>query len=561
MIHVPWTIWRYAIVEMWRLLLVTTAIIVIVISFAMTVKFFADGRLSLVDAIPFMRVTIVPMLQYAVPFAAGFAATLTYHRMAQDNERTAAHGGGIGHAALLAPAAVTGLILALVLFFIVQFTIPRHLRAMEEIVGKSVSKLIVNSVRQREAIHHERIMVFADEVSALPREGGAERLVLFGVMVAETDRDGRITGEASARRAWVRLSGQPREASATQRGMTQVSVTLEDVVGRGTAHRGESARQTFEWAVASPFDDDPKYLTWPSLRASRDDPAGYYNMIEVRRQRLAYHIGERDVTGAIRGALRAEHRATLLHGEDYTIIIRAASMRWTGVRWELDPAPGQSGRIIIERLPMRQGVPDASRGVIYQAQSAGLVTDVGLEQSWTGTLPLHLSMERVTTTTASGESAGNLESVQFRELRFLARRDPMPELLAMDVESIQEAARQRLEATGDDPFIRAPAEDLARRLKKLDREIVSKQHERWAAAASCLVMVLAGAVTALRLGAGMPLIVYLWSFFPALATLLTISTGQHVTHNMGTYGLLVLWGGVGALAAYTAWAYLLLRRH
>lgn len=559
MMRAPWTIWRFALVELWRLLALTTAVIVVVISFSLTVKFFAEGRLSTMDAIVFMRLTVIPMLQYALPFAAGFAATLTYHRMSQDNERIAAHGGGIGHASLLVPAAVTGVALALILALLVQFAIPRYLRAMQDVVGQSVSKLIVSSVRKREAIHHERFMVYADDVKALPNEGGAERLVLFGVVVAETDREGRVTGEASARRAWVSLSSRPPEESATRRGMTRVSVVLEDVVGRGATHRGEFARQTFEWAAPGPFDDDPKYLNWAELRASRDDPARYYNMIESRRQQLAYHIGEREVTGAIRGALRSEHRATLVSEDGQTFIIRAAWMDWTGKRWELKPVAGQR-RITVERMPGTIASPDASRATIFQAATGGLVTDVGLEPSWTGSLPLHLSLESIAVTTASGEPAGSLESLQFRNLKFLARRDPMPELLAMECEALLSLAAERL-AAREDAFIRMPAEDLRARLVKLDREIVSKQHERWAAAAACLVMVLAGAVTSLRLGGQMPLTVYLWSFFPALATLLTISTGQHITHHMGLHGLVVLWGGVGGLAAYTLGAYVLLRRH
>ncbi len=557
MLNLPWTIWRFAIVELWRLIALTTAVVVIVIAFALTVKFFAEGKLSPLDAILFMRLTAIPMLQYALPFAAGFAATLTYHRMAQDNERIAAHGSGIGHAALLAPAAVTGLVLAVVLGVLVQFTIPRYLRDMQDIVSESVSKMIVTSVRNREAMVHERFMVFADDVRTQPSEGGAERLVLFGVLVAELDSDGRVSGEASARRAWVTLSSRSREETGTRHGQTRVSVLLEDVVARGSLHRGEFTRQTFEWTAPGPFDDDPKFLNWHELRASRADPAKYYNMIDMRRQQLAYHIGEREITGAVRGALRSEHRATLTGEDGQTFIIRASGMNWTGQRWELRPIAGQT-RIAVERLPGSS--PDASRATIFHTATAGLVTDVNAGLGFSGSLPLHLTLENVAVTTAAGEPAGTLESLEFRNLTFLARRDPMPELLALDTQALLNSAHERLNAA-DDPFIRGPLNELTSRLAKLDNEIVSKQHERWAASAACLVMVLAGAVTAFRLGQSMPLTVYLWSFFPALFALITISSGQHLTHRMGAIGLVFLWGGVGALGVYTFAAYILLRRH
>ena len=54
---------------------------------------------------------------------------------------------------------------------------------------------------------------------------------------------------------------------------------------------------------------------------------------------------------------------------------------------------------------------------------------------------------------------------------------------------------------------------------------------------------------------------YLWSFFPALGALITISGGQKSVHDFGAPGLLMLWGGVAALCLYTFVAYRGLTRH
>jgi lipopolysaccharide export LptBFGC system permease protein LptF len=98
-------------------------------------------------------------------------------------------------------------------------------------------------------------------------------------------------------------------------------------------------------------------------------------------------------------------------------------------------------------------------------------------------------------------------------------------------------------------------------MRNLQREITSKQHERLAMAVSCLVMVLTGAVTAMKLRDSMPLIVYLWSFFPAIGTLIFISSGQQMTHGSGLIGIPVLWGGVILLAVYTLLTLRTLQRH
>jgi len=77
-------------------------------------------------------------------------------------------------------------------------------------------------------------------------------------------------------------------------------------------------------------------------------------------------------------------------------------------------------------------------------------------------------------------------------------------------------------------------------------------------------MVLCGAVTAIRLGmtgAGTPLSVYLWSFFPALGAIVSIASGQQLVHDEGPIGLLALWGGVVTLAVYTFIVYRNVQKH
>ena len=65
----------------------------------------------------------------------------------------------------------------------------------------------------------------------------------------------------------------------------------------------------------------------------------------------------------------------------------------------------------------------------------------------------------------------------------------------------------------------------------------------------------------MRLRHSLPLAVYMWSFFPALAAVLTVSAGQQMVHQNGPIGLLLLWGGVGALALFTLAEYARLTRH
>jgi hypothetical protein len=113
------------------------------------------------------------------------------------------------------------------------------------------------------------------------------------------------------------------------------------------------------------------------------------------------------------------------------------------------------------------------------------------------------------------------------------------------------AAAKRLVEDPKDDYVMEARHDLRNRVADLMREITSKQHERFASAAACMVMILTGAVMAIRLRTKLPLEVYLWAFFPALATVITISAGQQMIHSNGVIGIPLMWAGVAGLGVYT----------
>ncbi|QKK06854.1 MAG: hypothetical protein HND58_00865 [Planctomycetota bacterium] len=140
--------------------------------------------------------------------------------------------------------------------------------------------------------------------------------------------------------------------------------------------------------------------------------------------------------------------------------------------------------------------------------------------------------------------------------------DPLTEYTSMSALELLDLAEPRVNREiNPDTVLTAPTHRLRDEVDKLLREILSKQHERWALASACLIMVITGAVMAVKLRDAQPLHVYLWSFFPALASIITIMSGQQLTHNSGAIGLLLLWAGVAGLAAFTFGTFLSIRKH
>ena len=245
---------------------------------------------------------------------------------------------------------------------------------------------------------------------------------------------------------------------------------------------------------------------------------------------------------AVNMASRMESTAT-----PGTIQITEATHKLIAPLFDFDDRGGVEVRGHGQPAPrFRVAGPAAAAGA--SGGSGGLTGDARLE--------CDLGLDGGRTVTDSGE-IGQRDRHQIRRLRVSG--DPTPGLLELSSAQLLEKSEPYIDRARPDEFILGPAGDLSRRIERIRREIVGKQHERVAMSAACMVMMLAGAVTAIRLGQAPPLVVYLWSFFPSRRTVLTISAGPPMVENSGAIGFVMLWGGVVVFAGYTLGAFVLLR--
>jgi lipopolysaccharide export LptBFGC system permease protein LptF len=592
-LHWPWTLWRSTFLELWRLVILSSVVLVSVLALAASVRYIADGRLGPVDALIFISWGLLPMLQYALPFAGGFGATLAYHRMAQDNELVAAGGGGVSHRAILVPALASGLLLGGFLWVLTSEVIPGQLYRMERMVYRDVSRIVHASLDSGQAFAINRnMMVRADSVRRLgpdPERGIYERLSLTGVAAIELDDSGKVVGEATASHALVAFAqvedagggvremglDGPRSGSrgsvATGVGgpgsgdtgpsaplVTRVSLVLRHAY-RSSDRSGMSGMvESLPIHFARPefLSDKPKYLSNRDLARLPRNP-DRLNHIDNMRRDLARAIAQYEVVQEFRELLAQDGRVQLTDGSGQVYSVRAGGMVYSAALegWELTPLEGDE-RIEVERYHPDRG---AARTVTrFSAQQALIRADAAPDplQSRTG---LTLRMREVRTQGSHVEAGGERPELAYTGLA--PADDPLPRLLEHSSHEMIAEAGARMAAGRADEGTAKRMHNLEERLERLEREVISKLHERWASSAASLVMVLAGAVTAMRLGASLPLTVYLWSFFPALLAVMTISAGEHIAHKMGLSGLVVLWSGVGVLTIYTLGAFLLVRKH
>jgi lipopolysaccharide export LptBFGC system permease protein LptF len=548
----PFRIWRFIFAELWRLLILSAGVLVTVVAFAATVRPLADGRLGPIDALWFMAMAALPMLQYALPFAASFSATLAYHRMAQDNEIQAAHASGVSHRSLLVPALVSGLLLAVVLSVLSEEVMPRFLRSMDELLTANAARLVVSSIQRGEPIQRERMMIYADQVRIDKPDPGStarDKMTLKGIAVVQTDADGKVVSDATARLAQSLLyPGRARGAAPAPGGdaSTVMVINAQDFVasdpgGQITFARGD--QQQFKLQLPGGFEDDPKFLTFGELRAARRHPERM-NYVDAKRRDLALRIAERQTVELAGRQLLDSHRLVLTDDQGQQIILGAAELREDAEgRFVLAPVGGRP----IELRILRNG-PDGTRG-------AGGPSDAFTAGSGWLRTSIDESSRDVTVT------LGLLEVAPGRASRTLAHLTPVASPTAELLAATPADLLQRAKTLPGDKPVQAAAGELRTTLRDLDKEITSNQHQRIAMSLACMVMVVGGALTAMRLPTGMPLAVYLWSFFPALGAVIAITTGHRIVLKMNESGLIMLWAAVVALAAYAVWAFRVVRRH
>lgn len=616
-IRPPWTLWAYILWDLWRLIMLTAAVLVTVIAFAAAVKPLADGKLGPIDTLRFMLLAMPPMLQYALPFAACFGATLAYHRLTADNETIACHAGGISHRTIIAPAFITGVVLTGVLLVLSNQLIPEFLRRMADLVSQDAAKFITHNINSGEAVKlgGDRFL-YADQVVPQepdPTSGAFGKMWLGGLLLVKVDKSGQVDEQFSAQEAtiWLRrVDSAPPEAGMVKTGpMTEVLIRARNFVLQKRDKRAQAGESIQPIYIPNSFADDPKFLSGAELRRLAQHPERI-DGIERRRRDLALTMAQQDAVEAVRTALRTHGRVDFIEGDGARITLHAGDIRprRTLVAAEArergtparDPSrlqvfpktAGQpirvertfpDGRVQSQRansaeirLPrassaMLGGMNMIAGGPLGAAAGGGPRIVMNLDMLAVSAQELDEDGEIIAPAISLDGSddvipppaPGVIREWSLTDLA-LADDPAAMHLSTTTLDIIGEAERRVTEREGlaiERAAIDAPLRSLKDRLADLLREAMSKQHERAAMSIACMVMVLIGAIMAMRLRDSLPLTIYLWAFFPALAAVISISAGQQLTHGNGLAGLPLLWGGVAALGAYALAEFVKLSRH
>ena len=561
----PWTLYRYILKDLVRLLVVSSAVLVLVMAFAVAIRPLSEGLLGPMALVRFVLYTIPTLLGYVLPFAGAFAGTLVFARMAGDNEITACRASGMSYIMVLLPAALLGVVMWWGMLYLSNFVVPSFYRAAEQLIAPDIADAFVNQLGKERSVRFEDWIVYADDVYRLAMGlvnpavsmKPADTFILEGVAVGMLDDQGRMQSDNTAERAEVFVY-EKQDAR-------WLYVRLLNAM-RYDAHNGQLL--SFDSISLPPrelqtlFKDDPRFLSFGRLHALARDPDAY-DAVKQRRQDLAAAVEAelalrmfREAVDSARGG--GARMIGSVPGDSYEIVA-PQTHRPTHRQTRLEMlGPGQR-KVTITYLengaPVRRdsaeqafvsvhtGGPEQRPRFVLELHRVD-VSDVNIVGRGTQReaieLPSMFLNEDVTVTPPAVVVNGQPQPAPPGKVR--VGQLSSAQLLAMVTAGADLWAAESL---------RNRAERLARLIGSLSRKIDTQLNERAASATCCLLVLMLGAVLSLRLGDRMPLVIFFWSFLLSIVAIVLTYSGSNLAEDAATVslGIAVIWSGCALVAA------------
>ena len=566
----PLTLYRYILKDIIKMLALSTAALVTVISFAAAIKPLSDGLLDMGGLLKFVGATAPTMLVYALPFSAAFAVTLTFSRLAADNEITACSASGISYVMILLPVAALGAVLMLFLFVMSNWVLPPFNQMALSLIQKDAMRVVVHQLKQGEPVvmGDYKIFALAAEEAPPPRLEGSQiqpdqLLLLRQVAVGRLDPLTQKTlSDHTAEEADILVF---RDA-----GRTWVQFRLknplyhDDSMGNNLADSlavgANQAEMLPNLELPNRFKDKPRTMTWGELWAISRDAQQHPRSISDRQKLVEALLDaellnrvEKELTRAaanysppVPGVAEGEIRGVRMNGarEQEFFVLSAPAVRREDRAIIISATPQQ---------PLRVDHYEQGRfNRRYEARAESRISTVPLQ---TGTEPRVAVNLRDVVMIDPRRPDRTTERTELKLNRLWWPEDLSPvfaDRSAMDLVSLSNGEFAK------SPDVIKSAKTLDSNMNRLVSRVISEFHERAATSFGCLLSALLGAVLSIRLRGRVPLVVFFWTFLAVLATTLILQTGSRLagdpSHSL-TSGLVILWCGAVALAGAIGFFY------
>ena len=528
--------------ELLRVLLLTTTVIVVVVAFGAAIKPLADSSLGSGSVVKYVALAMIPMLQFALPFSAGFAATLVLHRFAVDNELVAMSTSGMRYRTIFAPIIAVGLALLVGMFILLHTIVPRFWGRMQDMLAKDATSIFLSAVSRGEALEVGQVCIYADTatVDPVPPDNGAEqRLLLQGVAAIQKNGAGQPVTEFTSEFATVDV----------HRGREGVMMKLAMTNGSGfNAADGTvvfvPTAQPQAVQLGRALEADAKSMTYFELQDVRNDLP---NHIEVQpaRQAVLLALTRAQVWQCIARELETFGKVELVEeGGRRSYRIEGGTLRNDVI---LPKSPATTIRIVeLDRAkPIREAVcsqvvmpfdtEDVSVGRVDLIATAPRAKDLlrseGLASRWPA---------RIRGLSAAPCSTSTISKIEFTQLA--------PNV--NELSKVDSNIPKPIQVAGSSSLTK-----LFKIMNGVDVDAFSHLCQRAALAWSAPLIILLGASLAAWKRNSLPLTMYLIAFIPGILNIVMIAGGQQVIRaDNVVWGVIVSWSGNAILLLCSMYA-------
>jgi lipopolysaccharide export system permease protein len=556
----PWTLYRYILRELLKVLVLTTAVLVVVLSFGAAVGPMTDGLLGPVTLIKFVLYTIPTVLGFALPFAGAFSATVVFHSMTKDNEVLACRASGMSYSRIFAPVAGLGVVLMVVLLLLSNTVVPGFWKAAKKTVEGDVLGVLVSQLNQNRPylFGNNGMVLYADaaEVREPPANSGSggltaeQFIVMTGVAVGQFDaQTQQVVNDTTASTASALLV---RDES----GKAYITLRLQDPVlfdAQSDLAQAFGQSGVFETdqpiLLPDPISDEATFFTFQELMRLKDNPEDF-DLYREAKADLAAAVSRRQLINLVTEALDADTGPGFitLKGGLANTYFRLSAPRVELSDQGLTLSGSDEQRVTIDRYDNAQLRGDPIRR--FQSDVAQLTVRT---DSFDREPEARLTMRNVSVLGLNDSGAiTNKAEYAFPAMRYPAQvlgQDPSV-LSATQLNDLT-----KTDAMRDAEGVQQARANLRYRVIQLKYMIDAELYTRMATAIATPLLLLLGTLLAVRLHDRLPLVVFFWAFMLAILTLVMIYTGSSMAERVRVedvltgeggdriIGLAILWGG------------------
>ena len=547
LMRTPWLLYRSILGDLLRTTLLTTGVLVTVIAFGAAVPPLSRNLIGPGDLGQFLLLACVPMLQYAVPFAASFAAVSVYHRMSVDREVQAMEAAGLSVRRVLAPVLMLGGILLVGLLALVHLAAPTFWMSMQDLLARDAARLLVGAVSQGEGLRVGNLEIYADEAFLVPdppETGARERLILSGVAAIELSR-GAPRGEFTAEHAVIDVH-QGEDGAILK--LALMNATAQRADEQAVAVLPQVSPEAID--LGRSLAGDPKGLVLSDLLRARREPGEFRPMREAARP-LEQDLRRLEAWECLARATKAGGEASFASAAtDRGLRVRDASLEGESLQPAFRDRPIELEELVRGRVVRRAKVASAVVRLDPESGSRSAAPSFEVE------VPPGTPAEEM----VGGQARPGRWPARIGGLK-LAGCEPAP--LPTDPQALLAEARRVSESPGDDPArqrlaaeIAGASGGLAALADRFQLDIVARLNQRAAQPLAGLLLPLLGAILAMRSRASAPLGIFVLVFLPAIADMLLISSGEQMTRwGRPEGGLFMMWSTQVAILGLIALAW------